>query len=117
MPEARIPYPLDERGIPISPEGIGECYEMCLRGVHEVNKHHLAFNRVNYKSKPERGYREAQGMVVGACVCKHADLHATYLPPAKPDIHTMYDVAQGDIQPTVAPVFIRSRNDSNLEAV
>lgn len=115
--EARIPYPLDEKGVPICPEGLGECYDVCLRGIRDTNKHHLAFNRASYKSQPERWYREAPGMVIGACVCKHADLHATYLPPSKPSIHVMHDIIQGDIEPTVAQVFIRSRNDSNLESL
>ena len=115
--EARRPYPLDQRGLPISPEGIGECYEVCLRGIHETNTHHLAWPRAEHKGKPKREYREAAYMKVAACVCKHADLHAIYLPPKPPDVHTMYDVVQGDIQPTVAPVFIRSRNDMNVGAI
>lgn len=56
-------------------------------------------------------------MIVDACVCKHADLHSTYLPPKQPDIHAMYDVVQGDLTPSVAEVYIRPRNQANIEAV
>ncbi len=115
--EARRPYPLDTNGLPISPDGIGECYEVCLRGAKQTNTHHLTWPRASYRGKPERAYRETACMKVAACVCKHADVHATYLPPQPPDVHTMYDVVQGDIQPQVAEVFIRPRNDANLEAM
>lgn len=115
--ESRRPYPLDERGLPVSPEGIGECYELCLRGIRETNRHHLAWPRSEYKAKPARQYRSAIGMIVDACVCKHADLHSTYLPPKQPDIHAMYDVVQGDLTPSVAEVYIRPRNQANIEAV
>jgi len=56
-------------------------------------------------------------MVVAACVCKHADLHATYLPPRKPDLNAMVDISRGVIEPTVAEVFIRPRNQANVEAI
>ncbi len=115
--EARRPYPLSERGLPLIPEGIGECYEVCLRGIKEQNRHHLVFPRAEYRTSPRRGYREAGSMVIKACMCKHADLHATYLPPKPPDVHTMHDVIQGDVVPVEAPVFIRPRNDDNLGAL
>jgi len=50
-------------------------------------------------------------MVIRVCACKHSDFHATYLPPIKPDAHTMYDVIQGDVVPTEQEVFIRSRDE------
>lgn len=101
----------------MSPVGLNECYETCLRGVKDTNKHHLAFERRQYKSPTEKAYRESACMKVAACVCKHVELHAMYLPPQKPDIHTMHDVIQGDVAPIEAPVFIRPRNDDNLEAL
>ena len=114
--ESRRPYPLDEQGLPVIPEDIGECYDICLRGISEHNRHHLAFQRKDYKTPYERAYREAKSMVVGACVCKHADLHATYLPPRKPDLNAMTDISRGVIEPTVAEVFMRPRNQANVEA-
>jgi hypothetical protein len=112
--ESRRPYPLDDRGLPLVPEGIGDCYDICLRGIKEQNRHHSAWPKAEHRTPPKRGYREAASMIVKACVCKQADLHATYLPPKQPSIHTMYDVIQGDIAPIEAPVFIRSRNEANV---
>lgn len=115
--EARRPYPLDERGVPVLPAELNVCYDICLRGIHDTNRHHLAFQRRDYKTPYERAYREAQSMVVAACICKHADLHATYLPPRKPDLNAMVGISKSAIQPTVAEVFIRPRNQANLEAL
>lgn len=108
---------MDAEGLPVVPIDIGECYELCLRGIREQNRHHMAHRRRDYKTSLERAYRESDAMVVGACVCKHADYHATYLPPPKPGAEVMRGVIQGLIEPTVAEVFIRPRNQANLEAV
>ena len=110
MAEGRLPHPMDERGLPIKPSNLGECYDVCLRRAKSTNRHHLAFERKNYKTPVERNYRECGAMLMQACRGKHSDYHATYLPPAKPDVHTMYDVIQGDVVPTEAVVFIRQRN-------
>lgn len=109
MAEGRRRYPT-RNGLPIKPAGIGECYEECRYDVAGTNKHHLAFNRAMYKTPVQKAYREAGCMAVEACKCKHADLHSTYSPPAIPNIHLMYDVAQGDIQPVEEEVFIRRRD-------
>lgn len=113
--EGKLPYPLDERGVPVKPLDLDVCYDVCLRGIFDTNRHHLAFERRRYKGAVERGYRESGSMIVKACVCKHASLHETYLPPKKPDVHTMYDIIQGDYAPQEAEVFIRSRELVNLE--
>lgn len=117
MCEGKLPYPLDERGVPVKPVGLDECYDVCLNGIKTTNRHHLAFERRRYRTPIERNYRENGNMVVKACVCKHADLHSTYLPPKKPDAHTMCDIAQGDIAPTEAVVFIRTKEQVNMENV
>lgn len=117
MSEGRIPYPLDGNGIPLKPIGLNECYDVCLNGGKSQNRHHLGFERKNYKTPPERGYRDSASMIVKACICKHADLHSTYLPPKKPSTAVMYDVIQGDIVPTEAVVFIRSKEQINQENV
>lgn len=111
--EMRRSCPVDENGLPLVPEGFSECYEVCLRGVKETNKHHLLWPRNAYKAPKERQAREVGTMVVKACVCKHRDYHATYLPPKKPDQHTLCDIAQGDITPNETPVYIESRNYAN----
>lgn len=107
--EARRPCPVDEHGIPLIPEGIGECYEVCMKGAMSQNRHHLSYPRVEHRDFPSRHYREAGSMVVKACVCKHADYHSTYLPPRKPSRQVMIDVAQGDLVPQEALVYIRER--------
>jgi len=113
--EGRLPHPLDERGVPVKPTNLAECYDVCLKGTKDTNRHHIAFNRANYKTPAERNYRECSSMIMRVCMCKHSDFHATYLPPSKPDIHVMYDVIQGDYQPTEQVVFIRSRELVNLD--
>jgi len=115
--EARMPCPVDERGIPIVPEDFGVCYDLCLRGLRETNRHHLLFPRREYRGLHERHARESGSMIVQACICKHSDYHGTYLPPKKPDHHTLCDIAQGDAGPTEAVVFIRSKETVNLENV
>lgn len=113
--EGRLPYPLDERGVPVKPLDLDVCYDVCLRGIFDTNRHHLAFERRSYKGAVERGYRESGSMIVKACVCKHASLHETYLPPKKPSISVMRSVANGEITPTETEIFIRSRELVNLE--
>lgn len=112
--EARKPCPVNEQGLPLVPERFSECYDICLRGIKEANRHHLLFPRSAYKSPVERHARQAPGMIVQACICKHLDYHANYLPPRKPDIHTLHDIAQGDLDPTTTFVEIRTRNESNV---
>ena len=109
MAEGRRRYPT-RNGLPIMPLGIEECYDECPKNVSRTNKHHLAFNRAMYKTPVERAYREAGCMAVQACICKHANLHATYTPPPVPNIHLMHDVVQGDIVPAVEEVFIRRKD-------
>ena len=58
----KVPYPVDERGLPVLPDT--ECYAICLKGIKDTNRHHLAFNRRMYRSSLERAYREATGMVL-----------------------------------------------------
>lgn len=113
--EARMPCVIDEHGIPVVPEAFSECYEVCLRGVKETNRHHLFYPRREYRGFPDRQARETGSMIVNACVCKHSDYHSTYLPPKKPDRHTLCDIAQGDFQPSTQPVFIRSKERTNME--
>lgn len=108
--EGRFPCPIDEHGVPLIPEDFNVCYDVCLKGIKYTNRHHLGHPRAEHKAPIERQYREVGSMVVGACVCKHADYHNTYLPPRKPSRQVMIDVAAGDIVPTVAPVIIRSRH-------
>lgn len=107
--ETRRPCLVDERGLPLVPEGFSECYDICLRGIKETNRHHLLWPRSDYKSAPERHARQSDCMIVESCVCKHSSYHATYLPPKKPGIHTLYDITQGDLQPSEAVVYIRER--------
>lgn len=109
--EGKRRYPTDKRGVPFKPEGIGECYEVCFHpeGKH-TNRHHLAFERAKYRTSIERQYRECGSMVVQACACLHADLHAQYAPPPKPERFTMIDVADGDITPTEVHIEIRRRD-------
>lgn len=109
----RIPYPVDERGIPYAPQGIAECYEVCLKGIKTTDRHHLAFERKRYQDSTGRNYRESASMILRACVCKHQDLHATYLPPQRPMSQAMHDVAQGDYEPKEAEVWIRTKAEVN----
>lgn len=115
MPE-RVLYPVDERGIPYVPEGFNVCYEICLKGVKNRNRHHLQ-NRSTGKGERRlvKNYIETGSMIVRGCVCKHEDLHAQYDAPPLPDTQTMYDVVQGDLSPVEAPVNIRSRVLLNIE--
>ncbi len=109
--EGKRRYPTDERGVPFKPEGIDECYDICLDpNGKDTNRHHLAFDRAKYRTSIERQYRECGSMVVQACKCKHSDLHNTYSPPLMPDRPVMVDVADGDITPTEAHVYIRRRD-------
>lgn len=113
--EGRLPCPVDALGVPIIPEDFDVCYDLCLRGIQDTNRHHLLYPRREYKGLHERHARETGAMVVKSCICKHSDYHATYLPPKKPDHHTLCDIAQGDLQPTEATVFIRTKELVNLE--
>lgn len=106
----RLPYP-KKFGIPILPAGIAECYETCRFGEPVTDTHHLHWPKANFRTPIERGYREAGQMVVDACRCKHEDLHATYHPPRKPNRQTMIDVAQTDLYPVEAEVYIRRRDE------
>lgn len=105
----RLPYPTDEKGVPVTPTNLNECYEMCLRGAKSTDRHHLAFERRNYKTTLEKRYRNCATMVVEACVCKHRELHDTYLPPEKPSTDVMYQVIRGQHEPVEQEVFIRPR--------
>lgn len=109
--EGRKPCPIDSNGIPLIPADIADCYDTCLKGAKTTNKHHLLHPRVEYKNLFERSARELGDMVIKACVCKHSDYHATYLPPRKPRHQTLVDVAQGDLKPQVANVYIRGRDE------
>lgn len=108
----RPQYPTDERGLPVIPPT--ECYQICLNGIKDTNRHHLAFNRRMYRSSLERAYREATGMVLRMCVCRHRDLHATYEPPRPPSAAVMREVVAGQVLPPTeemagVEVFIRER--------
>ena len=111
----RMPYPTDENGVPYAPVDLDKCYEVCLKGAKSTNRHHLAYPRREHNSLLTRSYRESACMIIRACVCKHDELHATYDPPTLPSPRVMTDVAQGDIFPTEAEVFIRTKEYLNLE--
>lgn len=111
----RYPYPTDGRGVPLLPDNLGECYDVCFLGCMSQDRHHLAFNSGEYRSGTERAYREAGSMVIKACICRHRDLHSTYYAPTKPDAQTMRGIAQDDLQPTEAEVWIRSKEMVMLE--
>lgn len=113
----RIPYPVDEDGVPYAPQDIGQCYEECLKGAKSTNRHHLGYPRKEYTTATEKAYRESGSMVVRACICKHEELHHTYEPPAKPSVQVMRDVAQGDIHPREAQVWIKTKSLLNLENI
>ena len=115
--EGRLPCPVDTRGVPLVPDDFNVCYELCLKGIRDTNRHHLFYPRNEYKGLHERKARESGSMIVRACVCKHSSYHATYLPPKKPDQSTLCDIAQGELQPSVQEVFIRSKEQMNLENV
>lgn len=57
-----------------------------------VNKHHVMYERRNYKSKVERRFRNMGGLVVPTLIENHRELHATLRPPKKPRIEMIYDV-------------------------
>lgn len=118
--EGRKPCPVDSNGLPLIPADIADCYDTCLKGAKTTNKHHLLHPRVEYKNLFERSARELGDMVIKACVCKHSSYHATYLPPVKPSRETLINISQGNIIPTVAEVYIRSKvveNEENLDGV
>lgn len=92
----RQPWPT-ANGLPIVPNP--ECYEVCPKRSPRPNLHHLAHERRHYKTSLERAYRNSAAMIIKMCQCKHADLHATYSEPPKPDAQTMRDVIQGNIEP------------------
>lgn len=100
MNAERFPYPTDDRGIPVIPNDL-QCYELCLKGAKQHNKHHLQ-NRSEAKNALERQYSNAASMIIKMCMCRHEDLHSTYAPPRKPNRAIMEAVARGEIVPLYA---------------
>lgn len=108
----RPSYPVSELGLPVIPPI--ECYSVCLKGIKDTDKHHLAFNRKQYRSSLERAYRESSGMVIRMCMCRHRDLHSMYEPPRAPSEAVMKQVISGQVLPPTeaqagVEVFIRER--------
>lgn len=94
-------YPTDERGIPVVPDNTA-CYELCLKGINNKDRHHLSFDRREHRSALERQYRNCSSMIVSMCMCAHEDLHSAYSGPGLPSNAVMRDVVSRRIGPQTA---------------
>lgn len=112
----RMAYPTDERGVPYAPKDFSVCYDICLKGIKQTDRHHLQ-NRSSCETRTEKAYSESGSMIIRACICKHQDLHATYEAPEIPDVHTMHDVIQGDLAPREAEVWVRTKEEVNRDNI
>jgi hypothetical protein len=111
-------YPTDSYGLPVIPDETA-CYEVCLKGATQKNKHHL-FNRSEANTALERRFCNAPSMVIRMCMCRHEDLHATYAPPETPTRAVMQAVIDGELAPVTASeagvtVNIRTKAQINEE--
>jgi hypothetical protein len=119
MSMEKPPYPVDKMGLPVMPDNTA-CYEQCLKGARDRNRHHLAWERGDYHTSLENKYREMACMTIRICVCRHEDLHSSYSPPDKPTRGVMDSVVHDGLTPITASeagvtLYIRSKAQMTQE--